>query len=408
MFKHDRELKTHLTNMNLDIRQTKNGRWYDQKVTPDIMAVICETIVELRKQSGILFSSTDIRTSKFFAQCMEQNFGKPSPSNPGAKREYDKVSLQPLNVLEASGIITTKSAQRPKQFQIRKGFSCVLEDMAGNELVTAEFLNLYITESLRQSGLWEDFECFFDNQDQQSFSRLKSAYIDFMHEHTAIKKAFEPKRIFSKVLNIPAYFLRKQGARGGKMSAVPIALIDIRYNQINFRDVKKLKNVPRQQQSGPIKFNSDGATPITRRVQRIIKDVKEFHRNTSEIQDEFSSTDPNSSRPVEGHHIFPKSQYPKLADWRENIIVLTQTQHQGQAHGGYGQSVSYPYQYLCLQKKLEAIEKCAQDPNCNFYSFSAFKKMLHHVGIITKKVHVQTLNFDGVRREMASYYYRRP
>lgn len=408
MFKHDHKLKTHLANMNLDIRQTKNGRWYDQKVTPDIMAVICETIVELQKQSGNLFSSTDIRKSKFFAQCMEQNFGKPSPNNPGTKREYDKVSLQPLNVLEASGIITTTSAKRPKQFQIRKGFSCVLENMAGNELVAAEFLNLYISESLRQSGLWEDFESFFESQNQQSFSHLKSRYVDFIRKHTDIKKELEPRRIFSKVLNIPAYALRKQGTRGGRMSAGPIALIDIRYNQINFRDVKKLKNVPRQQQSGPLKFDSDGGTPPSRFVQRIIKDVKEFHKNTSEIQDEFSSIDPNSSRPVEGHHIFPKSQYPGLATWRENIITLTQTQHHGQAHGGHGQSVSYSYQYLCLQKKLEAIEKCAQDPNCNFYSLHAFKKMLRHVGIITKSAYVQTLDFDGVRREMANYYTQRP
>ena len=401
----DKKLLSNLRRLNLDLRQTKNGRWYDQKVTPDVMSCICDAIINHQNNTNSSsFTIKDLQISDFFVELMVRDFGKPSPRNPGSANEYDKVVGQPLNVLESANILKIKS-HRPKTYQIASSINHVLCKMAGNEQDTAEFLNAYITEVIRQSGLTKIFDDFFTHQDTRSFGVLKQGYCDFIKSNTDITGDYEPRRIFSKVLNILAYFRRTKGAIGGKRSQFPITLNDIRYNRINFRDLikNKPKNIPRRQRRALVSIAPSDSIP-TRHIKNTIDSVKNFHGNTPEIEDEFSSVDCHSASPVEGHHIFPKSDFPQFSTFRENIILLTQTQHAGQAHGGPGKTVSLSYQHLCLQKKIEAIKKCDADGNCTFYSFRLFKGMLFVVGIIENKEDVTNFLFDDVLRVMVRYY----
>ena len=393
----------------LDIRQTRDGRWFDQKVTPDVMAAICGVIVAYCNDSDRkYFTVRNLWKSEDFKKNMERDFGKPSPQNPGAAREYDKFIAQPLDVLRSAQILKLESERPNKVFRINSDLSDVLHKMADSEREAAEFLNAYIEEVFRQSGLLGLRDGFFARQDQSAFQKLKAGYSRFIIENTHINTEVECNRIFAKVVNIPAYFRRRKGAEMGKISRAPISLGDIRYNRINFRDAAagKPKDIPRQQR----RLISCGMSEPS--VRRVVRDVKDFHKHKPEIRDRFSAVNPKASHKVDGHHIFPQARHPLLARFRENIILLTPMQHVCHAHAGdsgFG-VISQSYQHLCLQKKLESVEKCDKGLNCVFYSFSDYKKMLFMAGIIDRSdggkngEKLVDLTFDDVRRIMSDYY----
>ena len=139
-------------------------------------------------------------------------------------------------------------------------------------------------------------------------------------------------------------------------------------------------------------------------VRGVIKDVKDYHNNCPEIQDRFSINDEKSKMKIQGHHIFPQSQYPDIKAYRENIILLMRTQHREHAHSN--NKVSIPYQYLCLQRKLDSIEACEENPNCNFYSFFTFKEILHLTRVIDKKDKDKS-TYDDIRRLLAIYFTKK-
>ena len=388
----------HLRSLCLDIRKTGNGRWCDQKITPDVMSAVSDVILSyLNESEKASFTSADLRNSTIFEECVVHTFGKPPPQDSRTSREYDKFISQPLNVLVSAGLLK-KNGDTPSVYEVVPKHKEVLVKMAGNEQEAIEFLYAYVAETCIQSGLAPAFDDFFDKQNKLSFTKLKSRYVGFTKKHTRIKKDLEPKRIFTKVVNIQAYWKKKKGSVGGKISSSHISLYNLRYNRINFQDAKKKqKHIPRKH-----KERKQHPPP----VRRVIQDVKDFHNNTPGIKDAYSVTDPNSIRPVEGHHIFPKGLYEWLADVRENIMLLTQTQHQSQAHGTSNLLAEPAYQLLCLIKKLEQIKECEQDQNCNFYSFDNFKIMLLSVGILNVPDNrkLKSLSSDDVLREIVQSY----
>jgi len=392
----------------LDIRQTGNGRWYDQKITPDIVAMICDVIVAYcNDSSNDSFTIKDLWHSPAFKKSMRNDFGKPAPSNPGSGREYDKVLGQPLNVLHSARLLE-EFKPHPKEFRVNPEFWDFLCKLADSERESVEFLASYVEQVLSQSNLHGLFDAFFMQQDGDSFAFVKKGYADFMIAHTSINTEVECNRIFTKVLNIQAYARGKRGAERGRLSQDIISLDKIRYNQLNPRDIadQKPKHVPRKQSSKSVRTGADNVKN-SRTVQRTTKDVKTHHSYLSEIQDQHAATPTKFG--VQGHHIFPRSKYPALARFRENIIVLSATQHTAHAHDG-PHAVSESYQQLCLLKKLDAVKQCDNDPNCNFYSFSSFKKMLALVGILNAtnggldakaRNH---LSYDDVQRIIVVHY----
>ena len=385
----------------LDIRITGNGRWYDQKVTPDIMSAVCVGIIDNSNEKPY-FTNKDIRKSSLFEEQMVDIFGKPHPSHSGASSEYDKVSAQPVNVLKSAGIL---NPGKNHSFTV----ACptareIIEDIANSEEIACDFLYQYIRKSLVQSEINDLFDEFFQKEDRESFANLKSGFAKFVIKNTPINGTTECGRIFSKVLNIQSFVNKKRGTRRGSLSYGHINLNDIRYNRTNWRDdvVQKPKNVPRQQylEINPNNPISDVAIIVGAGIRKTVQDVKRHHNHQPEICDSNYGNDAHGR--VQGHHIFPKSEYPSLANKRENIILLTPAQHVVEAHGGNGlYDISRYYQAFCLIKKLEAIMKCENDPNCNFYSFDVFKKMLVNVGILHAK---KEYNEDDVKQHILAFY----
>lgn len=393
---------------SLDIRKTGNGRWYDQKVTPDVMAVICDVIMkEIHKNVDKFcpFTIKDIWTSPSFEEVVTNSFSKPSSNHPMESNEYDKFIAQPLRVLEAAGILEREKWSQGHEYNITSSEAKNLITQISGEMVACDFLDSYITKTLQESELIGLFEDFWEKQDDPSFHTLKEGYATFIKKHTPIKGDTECNRVFSKVLNICSFIRRKKGVSRGRLSSTEITLHDIRYNRTNWRDdaVGKPKHIPRQiWRINPRVSVSINADPSKgRKIQATVNAIKKYHNYKPEIHDAYSGIESGTTIKVEGHHIFPKAKYPDFAEVKENIILLTPNQHTSAAHSGPGvYQISEEYQALCLSKKLEVIASCDSDPNCNFYSLTKFSDMLVSVGILSKK----ELRIDEIKRQILAYY----
>lgn len=85
------------------------------------------------------------------------------------------------------------------------------------------------------------------------------------------------------------------------------------------------------------------------------------------------------------HHIFPKSRFPRIAMYIENLIALTSAQHLQEAHpGGNTREIDKDFQYMCLICKTDRIKKNIEgEPGIPVkYSFSDFMLVLD-VGLST-------------------------
>ena len=79
-----------LSEHNYDVRETKNGRWIDQKCTMDVMCMVSDCISEyISHPENKDFSVKDIWFNQYTIDNVQQIFRKPDPSKK-AKREYDK------------------------------------------------------------------------------------------------------------------------------------------------------------------------------------------------------------------------------------------------------------------------------------------------------------------------------
>lgn len=73
------------------------------------------------------------------------------------------------------------------------------------------------------------------------------------------------------------------------------------------------------------------------------------------------------------HHIFPKSQFPELAHYLENLIKLTATQHYTMAHPSNNTSlINRDYQLTCLLAKADTIEQSLKAVGGKYYRKESF------------------------------------
>lgn len=353
----------HFANICLDIRKLETARVYDQKITPDVITVIADVISDIAP-SGQPFSVKSVWNSTKTEDAVTNIFGKPSINNPLANNEYNKFVSQPLSTLYYAGVLAGK---KQGAWEYRIANSPILYEIAASEISAINFLAQYAMKILSDSGIGEEAELFFQMQDDNSLDKLEEAFNMLIFKYTRIRNKKEIGRIFPKILNVIAFKRKSRGRIGGHLSRGRITLNDIRYNRINWRDTRKPKEVTRREANISNKEHSMEVTQI----KKIIDEVKSFHNKLPEISDSYSG-----GNVVNAHHIFSKNDYPKLSRMRENIILLTPTQHHSFAHAGNTKTVSGKYQLLCLLKKLDVIEICEIDPNCNFYSVSDFIRML--------------------------------
>lgn len=318
-----------------DIRKSHNGRWIDQKCTPDVIWSISDFVLDYVDNVNNQFTVKDIWQSDYAKETIAETFSKPGTDEKKAENEYDKVFSQPLCMLCYAGVIKDVSTNSRHLYEIENRE--VLEYIAKNDTYSLRFLYVYIEKVLRDSGLYPVFEAFFNSQDKAHFNTMKQAFIDFYHEHTPIKKDFEPKRIFTKVLNPLAFRLKKKGTEGGHMSSTLITKADMMYNQDNFRDVykDKPKDMTRKEwlELHPDIDRRDGyfEQQMSHSKKQLKKFIVEYRNNVSELTMFIEGQD-DMAAPTQMHHIFPKNEFPTIMHYIENLIALTPNQHYGFAH----------------------------------------------------------------------------
>lgn len=366
---------------NYDLRISGNGRWIDQKCTPDVLWSISDFVLNYVDNISQEFTPSDIWMSEYAKQTISETFSKPGTDEESAQNEYDKVFSQPLNLLCYAGVINDVGTNGRHRYKINN--RDVLVFIARNDICSLRFLQCYIEKVLKDSELFILFQKFFDQQDKTSFNLLKTSFIEFYHKYTPIKGDLEPKRIFTKVINPLAFKYGKKGAQHGRISSHNIKRSDMMYNQDNFRDIytEKPKEITRQEWllSHPRLNRRDGYfEQMMNRAKRILKEHNnEYRSNVSELTQFVDGFD-DYTEPTQIHHIFPKSDFPEIKHFLENLISLTPNQHYGFAHPNNNtQAIDIEAQKTLLIAKTCSISKNLTSTNEeSIYEFDNLLLML--------------------------------
>lgn len=344
-----------------DLRITGNGRWIDQKCTPDVIWSIADFVLDYVDNVKTEFTVKDIWNSEYAKKTIAETYSKPGTDEKTAENEYDKVFSQPLAMFCYAGIIKDISSSKKHLYVVEERE--VLEYIARNDVYALRFLSCYIETVLIDSGLYPVFQSFFDNQNQIHFRAMKKAFISFYHEYTSIKRDYEPKRIFTKVLNPLAFKNGKKGTERGHISKDIIKKADMMYNRDNFRDVyrDKPKGVSRQKwiaQNPNINRRDGYFTQMMARSKKVLRSfIVESRNNLSELT-QFIDEHTDNVPATQMHHIFPKNEYPEIMHYIENLIALTPNQHYGYAHPNNNtQIIDVAAQKLLLIAKTYSIKK---------------------------------------------------
>ena len=330
-----------------------NPRFVDQKCTPDVVSFIADCIINLSKRT---FDRNDIWKSEYFAKNATLVFGKPSPKNKNVSNEYDKFISQPLDLFSYAELLEKKKVGVKNEYTIVNYE--MLEFIALKDKNALVFLYSYLSKILKDSGFYKYIKNFLKKKDKESFAILKEKFIRFListynlgAKGSSNGGEVEARRIFSKVINVFAFFNSSNGSIKGNISNGIILYTDLVYNRVNFRDVDKLKNVARKEKKGTI-FKSS-----YKYNEFLINKAKQWvkkHHPLSEVKGDLYGNGKTDAI----HHIFPKSEFPEISAYIENLIALTSGQHWTNAHpNGKTHIISKEYQIVCLKAKSKDIEK---------------------------------------------------
>ncbi len=389
-----------------DVRKTHNGRWIDQKCTMDVVCLVSDCIVEYTSNKrDKTFTVKDIWYSDYTVENVQQIFCKPDPTEK-ASNEYDKYFGQPIKLLDAAGIIHGEKSRRGYIYSIVN--QDLLEYISFRDRNSYHFLCLYIEKVLKDSGIYKEFESFFRLQDKKSFKELKDAYTSFTIDNTPINGVTECGRIFTKVLNPLACKYKKRGTERGHLSKDIITQDMIMYNQRNWRDLlsEKPKDMTRVDYEITLPRPDDDCM-TTYRINRAKRNLRRYNDSyragKTELFDDRHILDPATQI----HHIFPANEFPAIADYLENLIALTPTQHYSYAHPNNNtQYVDKDYQYLCLIAKTGAIRDnlLGQTEGPIIYDFYMYQTVLN-TGLSTEEFfEVQEMDFAGLLNRLEKYY----
>ena len=395
---------------NYDIRVSQFGRWIDQKCTPDVVSFVADCVVVFLDEhpSKVSFSTQDIWYSKYAIENAMGSFRKPDPKDLNAKNEYDKFFGQPLLLLSYSGILKLRKKGSSNLFEIID--QDLLRYVAMRDKNAIDFMYAYINKVVHDSGISPLFDSFFNNQNENTYNALKDGFETFLHTNTPIKKHLECGRIFSKVINILAYGKNKRGSKGGHISKDPIELSDLMYNGDNFRDIytNKPKGMTRAQyqqtlqnsQSTDPSYSSGFSEYQVSRAKRYVRDYNnKYNGGLSELRNE-----QDMSEATYIHHIFPKSSFPEIAHYIENLIALTPNQHWNQAHPhGNTQRIDTDFQQLLIICKCETIRQDYVEKR-GIYDFSRLQIVLD-TGLDTQLFElIDYLDFDAIIKTVNRLY----
>lgn len=394
------ELQKLLNSINYDIRIKQDARFMDQKCTPDVVCIIADCIINLREsEPNKEFIVQDIWDSQYFIKNVKAIFNKPSATNPTSKSEYDKFIQQPLRLLAYAGILDIEKRGTKNFYKVAN--LSVLEYISLKDRNAYNFLYQYFVKVLSDSGLLKFFEAYkvkFENGNltQVDFEDLQSRFIKFIIGNTAINGEVEIRRIFPKLLNVFACENNLPGSVKGRMSESQFYYTDLMYNRKNWRDISKDKTISRQEAINVSEQNIiEGTAFNAYLVQKAMNQIRKMYTE-SEVKDQWANGDATQI-----HHIFPKSKFPQLAHYLENLIKLTATQHYTKAHpNNKTDAINLDYQLVCLLAKSDSIEKSLQK-NELYYRKESF---VYCINTGLNQELKADLTFRQIKTELATIY----
>lgn len=341
------EINDFLNGFDFDVRKTQDARFMDQKVLPDVLSAVSECVIEfLGDDIEKEFTKNDIWYSEYAQNLITGSFNKPNLKD--ADSEYNKFFAMPLKTLGYSKVLNETKKGRTNVYTINR-FD-ILEYISLRERNALNFLDIYLSKVIQDSGLHVAFDNFFEQQDKNSLENLRETLFKFYFKNTSIKKEIEPPRIFNKIINILAFKKKLKGTIGGRVSNITLPIEEIRYNRINWRDIGKDKGITREAFKEQLQDKVELKEFYQYSIQKAKKFVRQLHP--------YSEIHKFEAYPgLQAHHIFMQSDFPEIADCPENIICLTPNQHYFRAHPNNKTSIiDENYQIICLISKLDSIE----------------------------------------------------
>lgn len=384
-------IKSYLNQFDLDIRKTNDARFMDQKCTPDVVCFISDCVLNT-VQPNKCFVVNDIWHSQYFIKNTNAIFNKPLPTNPKAKSEYDKFIQQPLRMLAYAQVLEiTKGRQNVYRIKNEE----ILDYIAQRERNTYNFLYCYFEKVMRDSGFWRYFLKYGENPNKDSFNELKERYTRFIIGHTAINGKVEVHRIFPKILNVFAVENQLPGSVKGKISKYIFTFSDLMYNRKNWRDLNKEKSITRQEAETKEDLEQQEAYNAYY-VQKAVALIRKIHKE-SEVKDQWAV-----GEATQVHHIFPRAEFPQIAHYIENLILLTPTQHNTKAHpNNKTQQINKDYQLTCLLSKADSIDKSLKEVGEKYYRKESFIYVINIGLSITFEI---DLSFADIKTRLIQIY----
>ena len=366
-----------LNKYDYDVRKSGDARWIDQKCTYDVVSIIADCILEyIGEDNNKEFTVSDIWHSDFARENVVTIFSKPDPELK-ARNEYDKYFGQPIKLLSYSKILNVRKFKNIYYYSVNNRE--ILEKIALRYMNALNFLCEYIYKVLSDSGLIESFIEFFRKQDKDSYKDVREKFITFTIKNTKINGETECGRIFTKVINPLAFKLQKLGTEKGRISRNIITLNDLQYNRSNWRDELsgKDKSITRKEHeitNEQLKAKAYAQYSVSKAKKAVRKYNDIVYGGVSEVN---QSTE--IVRATQAHHIFAQADYPSIAEYVENLIMLTPNQHYTMAHpDNKTQYLDKDFQYICLIAKTTKIYNDLTSENDEkFYSFNDYKFVLN-------------------------------
>lgn len=401
----DDDIRGFLNQYDYDIRKSHNARWIDQKCTMDVVSLIADCILQFTSlDTNKEFTVSDIWHSKYTVENVQQIFSKPNPDEQAAN-EYDKYFGQPMKLLGYSRILNSEF-RGGRNFYTISNYE-LLEFISIRERNAFNFLCYYIEKVLKDSGIYYLFEDFLINPNNNTYLDVKEGFSSFTISNTPINGKVECNRIFIKVLNPLACKYRTLGTVRGRLSKDNITFDMIAYNQRNWRDLysEKPKDMTRVEYEKTLPAQDEDKM-TTYRINKAKQFIRHYNDNYRNGRTELEEKNHMQDLASQMHHIFPVSYYPEIADYYENLIALTPTQHFTYAHPNNNTNyVDRIYQYFCLIAKTKNIKDNIVNKELpTIYSFSDFIYVLN-TGLETEEfTKINNMDFNSVIRLLDLIY----
>lgn len=385
------EIMQYLNQFDLDIRKSHDARFVDQKCTPDIVCFMADCVLNMIAKKPV-FVINDVWDTQYFIQNTRVIFNKPWANSKEAYNEYNKVLSQPLKLLAYAHILNVEMVDGTLTFSVEN--EDILDYISRKDRNAYNFLFCYFSKVLTDSGFIKYIEEYRRNWQKnlkEARETVYSRYIRLISGNTPSHSRLDITRMFHKVFNIFAAEYNMPGSSGKYARTYS----DLMYNRVNWRDINKDKSITRQQ-AGCTAQNEKQEVINMYYVQKAITLLKKIQTG-SEVHDAWSN-----GEATHAHHIFPKAQFPEIAHYIENLILLTATQHNTKAHpNNRTQEINRDYQLVCLLAKADTIEKSLKHVGERYYRKESFIYVIN-VGLSTELS--MTLTFDGIKKELINIY----